>query len=859
VTNVNHRHNNGANDNVRGEIEMKYLAKCVLMFLLMAAMVAAGQNQGSAKSKGKASVGANPEPSAKAASGSSEGNKPTSPSDFGARLAQSVTADTSDDDDHVRCFFTLKQLMKLQPIPSVARLTEADQSQVLTSVVEAVDAAKENELSGAAKREFIAILAGKLDGNLVGKTPGEALATIINTLYQVQAENSAFLNAAKDPATIQQAIVEKANEHGGKAFGDTVNRQLNADKSWFKSQDPVGTLGSIAGLLQTTPGAESSAPTKAAADATAKDLTGATATDVGALVASARDAINKLAPPSDIGCAYQILSYDDSRLLFGRSVANNFISIQVTVRNLNKKEEFIVHNAMLSVDTDIHGSMGQYFEGIDKVGIEAYNNAGEALTERGIIGNSISAASTLLSTLQPIVNVDNFSNAVAAFTGGVVPGWSKLSPDHQKDQLLLIANSGFSATYTTKTVVGKSGAATFYTWFPAKPFLQGWWVQDCAKNVVTVRDSDDSGGSEPPPQLGPDLKRARNACLGVKAADWKTKHYKDWSSIAEQLFRDLSLTVVAGIHVQEEGKNKSSTTNLNCPKNKQGQLDISQASSDGSLICDVTGDNLDKVAKFRLENSANAVDPIRPEATVTVNGDNTTAKAVFKVSDLASATGEKYSVFAVGKDGSETATGLPPVYLDSNTITLTGVTPASINLGSLPDQINLTGYNLNNLSKVCLKNDSAGKPQTVDVKKGATKTKATVDANSLKVLKLSAGDWEIYLNDCSDSNDSKLKLIITGSAQPQISSFNPASASPGKSVTIDGSNFTGLTSVTFGSVPVQSPRVTDNRVVVTVPTGAKSGPIEVTTPGGSAKTSTTFTVLATPKPARPKSPAATPK
>jgi hypothetical protein len=323
------------------------------------------------------------------------------------------------------------------------------------------------------------------------------------------------------------------------------------------------------------------------------------------------------------------------------------------------------------------------------------------------------------------------------------------------------------------------------------------------------------------------------------------------------LFRDLSLAVVAGIHVQEDSKNKSSITDLKCPKNPRGELDLSKASSDGTLTCDVSGDSLDKVAKLRLENASNGVDPVRPEGTVTVSGDNTTAKAGFKVSDLASAPGDTYNVYAVGKDGSETATG-QNVHLDLKTITLAGVDPGKIDLGSLPGKIALTGYNLNNLNKLCFSNESASEKPTSDVKKDSSKTQATVDPSSLKV---SAGVWEIYLNDCSDSNDSKQKLTVTGAAAPQISSVSPASAVPGQTITIKGSNLVGATAVVFGGVDAKPLNVAadGSQVTVVVPSGAQSGTVGLTTPGGTARKDG-FKVLPKPKAAaQSKPPATTPK
>lgn len=776
-----------------------------ILVLLVLSTAALGQTQGNTRKKPRSAPRVAPLPSNTGDNLQTDGTKLPA-SNFGTNLANSVTSAASDSDDHVPCFFTVKQLMDLRPVPSVAKLTEADQSRVLTSVVEAVDRASDAELTRDQKEKFIAILAGELDGKLVGKTPGEALATIMNILYQITSENVDLI-----VKSLSKQAQDEAHKNSGLWEEGTAEMRLRSLETILKPRFP-----------------DEAAKIHDAAAGQSTVLTGAVAS-------SARTAINKFVRPDDIGCAYQILTWNQARLLFGRSVANEYIAVQITVRNLNPKEEFIVHNAMLSVDTDIHGAVGQYFEGADKIEVEAYNTAGESLTARGIVGNGIAAAGTLLSTLQPIVDADNFSHAVAAFNGGVVPGWAKISPDHQKDQLLLIANSGFSATYATKTVVGKSGAATFYTWFPAKPFLEGWWVQDCARRLLTMEVHTERIDRS---QVGVDRKAAQAACQDSTAAIWKRKTYKEWSPTADQLFRDLSLAVVAGVHVLEEAKNKSAITDLKCPKNDRGELDFLQASPDGILSCDLTGDNLDKVAKLRLENAGNPVDPTRPEATVSVSGDSTTAKAAFKTSDLAAATGDVYNVLSVSKDGSESTTG-QNIHLDQKTAVLTGVSPGSIDLNSPSTKLTITGYNLNNLTKVCFSNPKADSNGTFDVNNGSSKSQATVDVNSSK---LSAGKWELHPNDCSHPAGVKVEMIVNGLPEPQVDSFSPSSAAPGKTVTIAGNHLSKVTSVTFGGVAAKPTIIDDTKLTVVVPPGAKSGSVGVFS-AGKTTTKDGFKVL----------------
>ncbi|MBS0661073.1 MAG: S8 family serine peptidase [Verrucomicrobia bacterium] len=76
-----------------------------------------------------------------------------------------------------------------------------------------------------------------------------------------------------------------------------------------------------------------------------------------------------------------------------------------------------------------------------------------------------------------------------------------------------------------------------------------------------------------------------------------------------------------------------------------------------------------------------------------------------------------------------------------------------------------------------------------------------------------------------------------------ISGFSPGSGSPGTPVTITGSGFTGATAVSFGGVAATGFTVDgDSQITTTVPTGAQSGTIKVTTGAGTATSRSRFTV-----------------
>lgn len=77
---------------------------------------------------------------------------------------------------------------------------------------------------------------------------------------------------------------------------------------------------------------------------------------------------------------------------------------------------------------------------------------------------------------------------------------------------------------------------------------------------------------------------------------------------------------------------------------------------------------------------------------------------------------------------------------------------------------------------------------------------------------------------------------------PTIASFSPPSGPVGTPVTVNGTGLTQATKVTFGGKSASFTVVSDIEITATVPTGATTGKIAVTTKGGTATSTTSFTV-----------------
>jgi hypothetical protein len=112
--------------------------------------------------------------------------------------------------------------------------------------------------------------------------------------------------------------------------------------------------------------------------------------------------------------------------------------------------------------------------------------------------------------------------------------------------------------------------------------------------------------------------------------------------------------------------------------------------------------------------------------------------------------------------------------------------------------------------------------------------------------KAANGTWELYGGDDTGGIGGRiaggwvLEILTNG---PTSTSFAPTSGPVGTSVAIEGTNLTGATAVRFGGVAATSFTVDSaTRITAAVPQGAVTGPIAVTTPGGTATSAASFTV-----------------
>lgn len=170
------------------------------------------------------------------------------------------------------------------------------------------------------------------------------------------------------------------------------------------------------------------------------------------------------------------------------------------------------------------------------------------------------------------------------------------------------------------------------------------------------------------------------------------------------------------------------------------------------------------------------------------------------------------------------------------------------------DQNGTFGNNPNEIYNLGTINNSTGLDAKILISNISVPAGATLGATRMRVMTR----YNVYSNGpCqNDSNNAygqaeDYTVIVTG--PPVITTF-PASACAGSSIVINGTNLDGATAVTIGGIAVTSiDSNTNTAITVTIANGS-TGPISVTTPGGTDTTATNLTVYALPAtPANPTS------
>jgi large repetitive protein len=207
-------------------------------------------------------------------------------------------------------------------------------------------------------------------------------------------------------------------------------------------------------------------------------------------------------------------------------------------------------------------------------------------------------------------------------------------------------------------------------------------------------------------------------------------------------------------------------------------------------------------------------------ASVTVNSDTSINATV-----PSGATTGPIAVIAPGGTGTSTSdftvtAGVPVV---------SSFTPSS---GPVGTSVSITGSGFTGATQVTFNGKSASFTVNSDASISAT---VPSGATTGKIAVMGPGG----------TGTSSSNFTVTALPKPPtITGFSPTSGYPGSKVTITGTNFTGATSVKLGGTAATFTVNSATKITATVPSIAKGKyKWQVTTPGGTAASSTAYTVL----------------
>ncbi|MCC3155373.1 IPT/TIG domain-containing protein [Hymenobacter sp. BT770] len=187
--------------------------------------------------------------------------------------------------------------------------------------------------------------------------------------------------------------------------------------------------------------------------------------------------------------------------------------------------------------------------------------------------------------------------------------------------------------------------------------------------------------------------------------------------------------------------------------------------------------------------------------------------------------------------GTATSTGTLTFIADNPAPTIASITPATAVAGSGALTLTVNGTNFISGSVV----NFNGTALTTTYM-SATQLTAAVPATAVAT----AGTFNVSVTNAAPGGGTSANATFSVTVPaPTITSFTPTSGLAAATVTITGTDFTGATAVTLNGVAITGYTVVDAQTITfAVPATATSGVIAVTTPTGTATSTTSFTVIA---------------
>ncbi len=421
-------------------------------------------------------------------------------------------------------------------------------------------------------------------------------------------------------------------------------------------------------------------------------------------------ALNSIQPafvrPTDISCSMSLLSWQEAHKALGRTIADTYLVVQITVRNLDANNEFLVHDAELAVDAN-SAQLSRFQVGHEKELTRGVLLYGQAYDRQHVFIHIADGIGTILGSIVGLPQPSN--DALTGATGAYNAGWLSfihlLSPDLTTQNLNTLNDLAFSAAAASRVVVPKSGSVPFLVFIPVRPLEQACWLQkgyDIYLDKYPNSACDQICGEDKNANASQTTAASTNVCTSHKL---HKQMFRDWSPVQLQALELHAYAMIAGVHVKELNSQGAVLNAFACA----GQTDASGKYLQAPLAtlglnCTLTGSDLDTMTALRFRSPDDPKTTL--DAKVTVSGDNAQATASLAPSDAAKIQQSTYELYGVDKSGSEHDLNrsigfhLLPTITTGQVIPAVGVPNFTLNGSNMNDVAQIVFYDSTNTSEV---------------------------------------------------------------------------------------------------------------------------------------------------------------
>jgi hypothetical protein len=417
------------------------------------------------------------------------------------------------------------------------------------------------------------------------------------------------------------------------------------------------------------------------------------------LTAATPQSAASIAPPDDVVCSFSVMQWQETSDNFGRRVANQYVAIQVTVRNLNQQNEFLLHDIQIAVDTGLNrAQFGRFEAARDKLVVRNVAQRGQTEDRRNVIINVLQAVGAIAGGASTAVTeglsgsseAQDMAAAVAIFQGPFITGVINIFPDHTVENINHINDLTFSASSTSKTIVPIQGSIPLVTFLSEKP-LEQLPFSRCGTSPSRKFGDRSADRSDPGASLYQfctlDTYDQYGYPTNPPEADntFQPTYYRrpypfrHWKPAALDVLNRRIFVVVGGVHIKAVAK-QPTLTSISCLPGSDPTLDLSK-STGPNANCTLKGTDLDLVSQVSLQNATDSNDKSQVQGTSSVSGDTTQAAVTFLKDELLKLKGSSYKLYYSLQGGAPQSTSLLLTLKP-----LISLSPSSIDFGTQPQR-----------------------------------------------------------------------------------------------------------------------------------------------------------------------------